>query len=273
MDILAELNGSRHYTLHSHTQFCDGKDVMENFVISAISLGFTHYGFTPHSPLPIDSPCNMSFDNVDVYLAEVTHLRELYGDRIRLYAGMEIDYLNPQWSPSHEYFASLPLDYRIGSVHFIPSQSGDLIDIDGSAERFKINLHTHFRDDLRYVVETFYSHSASMLETGGFDILGHFDKIAQNASACEPGIEDTQWYASLVGSFIDLICKLRPVVEVNTKAYVAHGRIFPAERYLSRLIDANVPLVVNSDAHRPELIDASRDYAFSLIDDITALTL
>ena len=120
MDIIRELGSSRNYTFHSHTQFCDGHATMENFVEAAIRNGFSHYGFSPHSPVPIESPCNMSMESVPAYLAEFERLRNLYGDRIRLYASMEIDWLGPQWGPSNDYFQALPLDYRIGSVHFIP---------------------------------------------------------------------------------------------------------------------------------------------------------
>lgn len=268
MDLIKELSASRKYTLHSHTQFCDGRAPMADFVKAAVDAGFTHYGFSPHSPVPIESPCNMSASDVPLYLAEVDRLRALYGDRIRLYASMEIDYLGPDWGPSHDYFMSLPLDYRIGSVHFIPSKSGELIDIDGSADRFKINMATKFGNDIRYVVEKFFTASAEMIEAGGFDIIGHFDKVSQNASAFMPGIEATAWFISLADSLVDLICDRKPIVEINTKAKVLHDRIFPSERYLPRLLRAGVPIVVNSDAHVPELIDASRDYAFALIDNI-----
>ncbi len=270
MDIISTIGSNRKYTFHSHTQFCDGRATMQEFVESAVEAGFTHYGFSPHSPVPIASPCNMSFDDVPVYLAEVERLRSIYGDRIKLYAAMEVDYLGPEWGPSHDYFRQLPLDYRIGSVHFIPYCNGELIDIDGNAERFKANMKSHFRDDIRYVVETFFNASSAMIDAGGFDIIGHFDKVAQNASAYMPGIEDFRWFRSLVEDLIGQICRSGVIVEINTKAKNVHGRIFPSERYLPELIEARVPLIVNSDAHVPALIDASRDYAYGVVDSLTA---
>lgn len=208
----------------------------------------------------------MAFDDVPLYLAEVERLRAEYGDRIHIYASMEIDYLGPQWGPSIDYFANLPLDYRIGSVHFIPDRNGELIDIDGNAARFIENMKLHFDDDLSYVVESFFNASMSMIEAGGFDIIGHFDKVAQNADAYLPGVEDQPWFRRKVGQLVDLICDVKPIVEINTKAKLNHNRIFPSERYLPQLMASGVPIVVNSDAHDPKLIDASRDYAFSLID-------
>jgi len=88
MDFLSLIGNSRLYTFHSHTEFCDGRAQMEAFAREAVRQGFTHYGFTPHSPLPIPSPCNMTRDNVPRFLAEVGRIRAEYGDRCRFYAGM-----------------------------------------------------------------------------------------------------------------------------------------------------------------------------------------
>ena len=52
------------YNLHTHTQFCDGHAPMEEFVTEAIALGFTHLGFTPHSPISVESPVNMTREQV-----------------------------------------------------------------------------------------------------------------------------------------------------------------------------------------------------------------
>lgn len=265
MDIIKELGDATLYTLHSHTEYCDGRAQMEAFAREAVKRGFTHYGFTPHSPVPIVSPCNMTMENVPVYLAEAERIKREYGGRCKFYAGMEVDYLGDDWGPAHPYFASLGLDYTIGSVHFIPSRSGELIDIDGRFERFARNMREHFADDIRYVVETFYAQSREMLAAGGFDILGHFDKIAQNGSLYHRGLEDEEWYVKLVDDYIDQIVASGIVVEINTKARTDYGRIFPTERYVARLKSAGVPMIVNSDAHVPALINASRDYALGLL--------
>ncbi|MCM1071271.1 MAG: histidinol-phosphatase [Alistipes timonensis] len=281
MDFIKELGGSDRYCFHSHTEFCDGRAQMEAFAREVVARGFTHYGFSPHSPLRFYSPCNMSAANVPRYLAEVERIRGEYGDRCCFYAGMEIDFIDEHWGPASPYFQELPLDYRIGSVHFIPTKSGEVVDIDGSPERFCRNIETLFGGDIRYVVETFYAQNRRMIEAGGFDFIGHFDKIGMNASAYRPGIEEEPWYRSLVDSLVDLIIERRLAVEVNTKIYaktapadaVGHpagapagtGRFFPAPRHLARLKAAGNTILVNSDAHVPALVDASRAEALSLL--------
>jgi len=230
---------------------------MAEFAAEASRRGFELYGFTPHSPVPIESPCNMKAADVPDYLREVKRLQGEYPD-VRFLAGMEVDFLGDDWGPHSRYFHSLGLDYIIGSVHFIPSQDGRLIDIDGNPERFSENMRLHFRDDIRYVVETFFRQSIRMVELGGFDIIGHFDKIKHNAGHFHPGVEREPWYEEGVSHLIEAIIDSGVIVEINTKAWRDHQQLFPAQRHWKRLMDAGVPIVVNSDAHRPELIDASR---------------
>jgi len=240
---------------------------MEEMARAAVATGMQHYGFSPHSPILVPSPCNMSRDDVPAYLEEVKRIAsvpELQG--CKFYAAMEIDYLGDHWGPANDYFKSLPLDYSIGSVHFIPSQDGEYVDIDGKFENFARRMKDHFHDDIEYVVDTFYAQSRKMIEAGGFDILGHFDKIGQNASYYAPGIEDSRLYRDNVESLIGMIIDRQLVIELNTKAREQHGRFFPGERYLGDLIDGNVTILVNSDAHHPERIDASRDEAFAILD-------
>lgn len=246
------------YNFHSHTQFCDGRDVMEKFVESAIANGFQHYGFSPHSPIPIASTCNMAMADVPLYLAEVERLRTLYGNRINLYASMEIDYLSEEWGPSNEYFQSLPLDYRIGSIHFIRNQEGEWLDIDGRYERFKGYMIDKFHGDVEYVVREFYRSTLAMLQEGKINIIGHFDKIAGNASLFAPSLESEAWYKTLIEEVMHAIVESGVIVEVNTKSVVRNGRTFPHQRYFTELMQSGVTIAVNSDAHEPHLITASR---------------
>lgn len=258
MDLLKIINSGSRYNLHSHTQFCDGHAEMEEFVVEAVGRGFTDYGFSPHSPIPFASSCNMALDDVPRYLAEVDRLRGKYGDRIRLYASMEIDYISSEWNASTDYFATLPLDYRISSVHFVPSDDG-YVDIDGRFENFRKKMAVYFHNDIRHVVRLFYQQSMAMVEAGGFDIIGHFDKIGHNASLFSEGIEDEPFYRSLVDDLVSLIIERGLIVEINTKALSRSGRLFPARRYWERLARAGVAVAVNSDAHEPSLIDSGRD--------------
>lgn len=254
---------SSRYTFHAHTQFCDGRDSMESIVASCVKHAFTHIGFSPHSPIPFGSPCNMGYDVVPEYLAEIDRLQNLYGDRITILKSMEIDFTTC-CGPSDDYYQQLPLDYRIGSVHFLPSRddSSLQVDIDGHPDEFVKKVHEYFHNDIDYVVKSFFDQSMLMVEKGGFDIIGHFDKIGFNASNYKPGIDTEPWYDDLARQLFDTIKASGVVVEINTKAWEPYGRFFPSARYFKMLKESGLTLVVNSDAHVAALVNAGRDEAY-----------
>lgn len=254
------------YNFHSHTQYCDGQASMEQMAKAAFEAGFKHWGFTPHSPTPFHTHCNMLQSDIPAYIAEAKRLKELYSGKMEIYTSLEIDYLSEQWSAKMPIFESLDLDYRLSSVHFVKSIDGEReADIACGPESFAQLMRTHYGNNLRYVVDEYFFRSKEMIQTGGFDILGHMDKIGLNASYIKPGIEQEPWYQRYIDDMIDLITATGIMVEVNTKAYQRYNWLSPGVATCKRLKSAGVTLVVNSDAHFPELVNAGREEALRLI--------
>lgn len=257
------------YNLHSHTQYCDGRATLKEMADAASKAGFEIWGVTPHSPICVESRCNMRLEMVPEYLSDVRQTAEMYSPAMRVLAGMEVDYVSRDFGPHIDLFQKMPLDYRIGSVHFVPTQEGVNLDCDGSVERFCRYLHDGYNDDLRYVVEKYFEQVLTMLELGGFEILGHFDKIAGNASAVDADIENQGWYKSLVRDVISHVESNGCLVEINTKALESRNRFYPAENIWSELADRKLSLIVNSDAHWPELINSGRNEALGKLKKIS----
>ena len=250
---------------HSHTPYCDGRSNIEEFIATAIYWGFTSYGVSPHSPIPYPSTCNMLSERVEEYISEMDMLKKKYEGKIEIYTGMEVDYFGNGWNVVNEYFKSLPLDYRIASVHFIPNQEGEYHDIDGSASKFIALIDKHYKGDIRYVVETYFENMANMIDLGGFDFVGHPDKISMNASAYAPGITESKWYKEIVSDYFRFIAEKGVMLEVNTKAYSSYTYLFPNSQHFKTLKELNIPLVVNSDAHIPSLMKSGFKEAYALL--------
>lgn len=227
---------------------------MERMAEAAFEAGLARYGFSPHSPICLPSPCNMKKEDVDPYLREAERLRRLYAGRMEIQAGMEIDYISREWGAHLPYFRDMALDYRIGSVHFVPNRKGEYIDCDGSAERFVRNLHERFADDLEYVCRKYFEQVEEMLELGGFDILGHADKIATNACSVEREIEESGWWRETLRRIFNTAASKGITVEINTKAYDQKGRFFPALIHWDLLRESGAETAIHSDAHYPERI-------------------
>ena len=157
------------------------------------------------------------------YLAEFRRLKKKYKEEIELYVGMEIDYLNPEQHPATDYFQHLPLDYRIGSVHLIYTPAGQIIDTDTSPENFRKLWKEKFQGDLRRLLETYFEASMRLVEAGGFDFVGHADKISYNAGICQPDLFRQGWFTDMLKEYFTLIAERGIMMEINTKAFLRKG--------------------------------------------------
>ena len=240
--------------LHSHTQFCDGRASMAEMAEAAYQAGFSVWGISPHSPISCESGANMKVEDMDAFLKEAARLKKEYDGRMRILTGMEIDYLSDEFGPHTDFFRSMPLDYRIGSVHFVRTRYGKPVDVDGRAERFMQYLESEYEGDLRYVVETYFSEQLEMLEKGGFDIIGHLDKIGDNGSHACPDLEDQPRYGELVEKVIAKAVEKGVIIEINTKKHEDGHRFFPAERWWPLLKKYGAKLILSTDAHYPAMV-------------------
>lgn len=250
---------------HSHCSFCDGRAPLEAFIQEAIRQGFTSYGVSSHAPLPFSTQWTMEWEQVPAYLDEFSRMKEKYGKDIELYLGMEIDYLNEESNPSVSRFRDLPLDYRIGSVHMLYDKRGEVVDTDCPADIYRERVDKYFGGDVEYVIKLYYERLLRMIELGGFDIVGHADKMHYNASVYRPGLLDETWYNDIIEDYFRTIAAHNYMVEINTKAYHKLGTFYPNERYFKLLLESGIRVQVNSDAHYPELINDGRPEALAAL--------
>ena len=68
--------------LHTHSIYCDGKNTIEEIVLSAIEKGFTILGFSGHGyNRPIDD-YSMTRENTKLYYSDVEYVKNKYKDEI-----------------------------------------------------------------------------------------------------------------------------------------------------------------------------------------------
>ena len=264
---------------HSHTEFCDARATMSEMAKAAFEAGFKEWGISPHSPICCHSGANMKAEHIHAFIDESLRLKQEYAGKMRILVGMEIDYVSKSFGPHTDYFKSLPLDYRIGSVHFVRTKDGRPVDVDGPAERFLQYLDSEYDGDIRYVAETYFKMELEMLQLGGFDIIGHLDKIGDNGSQAWKELEDQAWYAELVEKVIAKAVEKGVIIEINTKKYDASRRFFPAERWWHLLKKYNAKLVLSTDAHYPDKVAAGYNEAvdrlrsYDMLSQMTSVTL
>lgn len=239
---------------HCHTQYCDGRAVAENFVKTAVEKKLSKLGFSPHSPVPYHSDWNMKTEDLPEYINEILTLRENYRDRLEILIGMEVDYIPHMYGPQHKQIQALPTDFLIASVHYLGYEpDGTPWTIDGSNETFDKGIRTIFSGDIRNYAKQYTQVSCDMMEQGGFDIVGHIDKMFMHASRHVD--IDEKWYRDLVSDLLYMAASKDLIVEINTKSFYKHGMFYPHQSFFKLLSDLNIRVTINSDTHFPDKID------------------
>ncbi len=242
---------------HTHSYFCDGTGSLEDYVKSAISNGFNILGFSGHAPLPFENDWTIPDNKLNLYLKEIKELKEFYRNRIEIKSGLEIDFVDQLTGPSSEYFRNLDIDYSIGSVHLLyNSDTDEYLGIDYKKSEIEQLINETFKGDTKLLVKGYYRAVRLMSQQGEFDIVGHLDVIKKNNTESIYFDEKEDWYKREIEMTLDCIKSNGQFMEINT-GYILKdpSRIYPSPWIIKIAREFSIPIVLNSDAHRPQRID------------------
>lgn len=239
---------------HTHSMFCDGKMMPEDYVKSAIKKGFRALGFSGHAPVNFELSWTMDEDFPREYIENILYLKEKYKDVIQIYLGLETNYY-----PGCKDYRSIPgIEYTIGAVHFIYDSSMErAFAYDGTREEFQEGLDVVFKGNIRPMVETYYNMLVEMIENQTPDILGHLDVLKKNNAGNFFFDESEPWYKSLVEKTMIRIKEHNIIAEINTGG-ISRGyttEMYPSSWIISLMREMDIPVILNSDAHHPDWID------------------
>jgi histidinol-phosphatase (PHP family) len=255
-------------THHTHSLYSDGSSQPEEYIIEAIAKGFHILGFTEHSPLPFENPFSFRNENKAEYIELMQNLKQKYSEEITVYSGMEMDYIPGISGNFSKVKAEYKLDYVIGSVHLVrPDSSDKLWFTDGpNYETYDEGLNQLFGGDIKKAVTTYYLQLNEMIESQHFDVIGHFDKIKMH-NRDRFFREDEPWYKELISETLVLIQDRDIIVEVNTRGIYKQRSetTYPGIDTLKQIREMRIPVMVNSDAHKPYEIDLALEQGFSLL--------
>lgn len=192
---------------HTHCVLCLHASKMPvDYAKYALENGFTEIGFSDHGYIPrsfmsyddyikMYLPRQMTrFDFENVYLSNINLAQKLYGDKIKIYKGLEIEYL---YGKDDFYLHLLSkLDYLNLGIHYYSDGKKLYNSYDGVT-----------KDTLKYYVQT----AIDGMKTGFFKILVHPDLFMFN-------------YQSEQGPLIfDEVCEkeCRRLIEASIKYNVA----------------------------------------------------
>jgi histidinol-phosphatase (PHP family) len=233
---------------HMHTTFSDGRSAPEDYIIQALAAGLSEIGFSEHLTLFREQEeWNMKPEKISEYINHIAGLSSKTKE-INIKTGLEVDFFSGKENEIRDFVEDLPLDYIIGSVHYMGERTVDF----GPEFYAEKSFDTLFESYIDIVCEA--------IESQIFDIIGHCDliRIFGYKTAGDVG----HHYKRLART----MKKHNVVFEVNT-----NGRnrpladFYPDRKFLSFFKEENVPVCVNSDAHMPSRVGQYFDEAYDLL--------
>lgn len=237
--------------LHNHTKYCKhATGEMEEFVKEAIVKGVDVFGFSCHAPMSFDSDHRMNFEEMLVYEVEIDRLKQKYDKEIEILSAYEVDYLKGYLE---ECVLKRDVDYLIGSVHFI-NQWG----FDNPSSIFEYKNR-----NIDEVYKEYYTLMLEMVNSGHFDIVGHFDliKVFNFLPNNLPTNE--------IDELLKAIKISNMTIEINSSGLRKPvSQTYPSEDILKMAYAYDIPITFSSDAHLVEHIGFGREDAFVMAKNI-----
>ncbi len=228
---------------------------LEHFLSVAKSRGIDEYGVSEHAyrflqtAHLLDNPWTRErrTENLDEYFKMVEDARKA-GHDVKF--GIELDYIPGTEAALDKFINSYPFDYVIGSVHWLGDFGFDLLEMKSKWEN----------RDIKKTYDDYFSILTQMVESKLFDFVGHADVIKVFGYEPDDQVFLEKWYDRLSDTF----SQNDAVIEVSTAGLRKPvGKLYPAPGLLKASYKRNVPIVINSDAHRPEDVGADYDKAVS----------
>lgn len=232
---------------HMHTSLSDGRDSHEQMIASAAFNGIAEIGFSDHiciKPVKWALP----IDRIDEMVSLVQEVQKGNTHGVTVKFGVEMDYFFGMEKQIQEVLMRLPLDYVIGSVHFIDNWNFDT-DIN---EYDTLDINRFYRQYFKAVQQS----AKSKL----FDIIGHCDLAKK--FAYYPTFPMDVLYDEAAQTFK----KADVTVEINTSGRTKPcNEFYPSVQLLERLAHYKVPITLGSDAHVEQNVGQFLDEAIALV--------
>jgi len=259
------------YNYHTHTNFCDGSATPEAYVQEAIKLGFQALGFSGHAPVPMPNEFAIKIENLEAYANTIRELQQKYTGQIDIFLALEFDFIPGVLDDFSIFSDQLKLDYTIGSIHLVKNGGGDhLWFIDGGKQNvYDEGLKNTFGGDIQKAVKAYYHQVNTMIESQVPDIIGHLDKIKMH-NQNRYFQTDEVWYQTLFNETLELIKEKECIVEVNTRGLYKKrsDELFPGTNILKKIKALDIPVIVSSDAHKPEELSLGISETLVLLKEI-----
>lgn len=249
---------------HTHSRYDDGAGFLEEYVVRAIELGFGALGFSGHAPLPFEPGWTIKQENLSSYLKEAYDLKEKYKRKIQLYIGLEMDYIS-----GIDVQVPKGPEYTISSVHHVLKKDR-IIPVDGPFDMVADGLKECYDGDGKAYTKDYYAAIMEMIEVRKPQVIGHLDLIKKNNRDQVIFNEEDSWYKEEIEKVLTVVKKAGSILEINTGAMSRKylDCAYPSAWIISIMRQMDIPIQLNSDAHKPVWLDTAYDQTEALLKEI-----
>lgn len=232
---------------HMHTYLSDGRDTHDQMLASAAFRGMGEIGFSDHVCLkPVKWA--LSPHQVEQMVVAVQSIQQSNTTPVSIKFGVEMDYFPGQEKEIEEVLNSLPLDYVIGSVHFVDDWN------------FDTNSHQFDMIDVDQFYRRYFQILQQSAQSGLFDIIGHCDLAKKFAYYPSFALDELYDQTARIFKESDV------AVEINTSGRTKPcNEFYPAPCFIQRLVHHKVPIALGSDAHVEQNIGQFFDDALATL--------
>lgn len=221
---------------HTHTTRCHhavGED--REYVEAAIKSGFEILGFSDHCPWIFEngfvSTTRMLPSDLDNYFYSLTSLKKEYKNDIKIYIGLESEYVPELMDGQNKLLNGYPLDYMILGQHtYGPEYS--------SKHYFNFECdEKSLKEYVDLVIEA--------LKTGKYAYLAH-PEIPKAAS-------NSEFFNTEFTRLCEFLSKNNIPAEINMHGCI-NNRHYPSPEFCKIAAKNGVKSIIGCDAHTPEYL-------------------
>lgn len=227
---------------HTHVEYCGhAGGTVEEYVKEAIKHNFDIIGISDHAYLPKYVFDRMSLEESSLYYQDLLDAKEKYGDKIKILAGLEIEYMDDL----HYYYEELnnKYDYLLLAQHFI--KQGDKL-----ISSYSINSPER--------LELYFQQLIAGMKTGYFSMVAHPDLFGVSYHKF-----DDDLFVRLSEELIKTSIELNMPLEYNANGYRRElityknrqRRQYPFDEFWELVAKHKAPVIIGSDCHDVKLLN------------------
>lgn len=224
--------------IHTHTIRCGhaiGSD--RQYVEAAIASGYEELGFSDHcyrNEINTGEYYNYFSYQEDKYIDYVNSinaLRKEYQNQIKIYLGLEVEFIPSCFDEALAYYKKTGVEYLILGQHACLNEQGDKLVYAGrknsSIESFD-----------RYIEECLEA-----MKLGCFSYLAHPDLFNF--------VGEEEIYLEKMKYFVSMIKKYQIPIEFNCHGFLNHKH-YPNDLFWNLIAKEKIPAILGIDAHDPK---------------------